>query len=267
MAKGWDGLGALFWQGRAHWVLTLYPDAREASGVWRKPGAAGPAVGVGEGEQDDPRSAAEAARRAQGKIRRFCAANLLNRLGTLTYAEGQYDEEQLRAHVAAFFRRLRDGIEVKQLPAKVGPGAAFPYLWVPQWHPGGHGLHLHFAVGRYIPERFIESCWPHGFVKITLLSNLTAPATPLAEARATARYLARYVGEQLDDERRRLGLHRYEVAQGFQPVEVKLHGRSVGEVIEQATARLGGAKPLRVWRSDETEGWHGPPACWAEWPA
>jgi hypothetical protein len=248
--------------------LTLYPEAREASGVWRKPGAEGPAVAVGEGEADPGRSAAEAARRAQGKIRRYCAANRLNRLGTLTYrCEGQHDAEALRLEVGEFFRRLRRGIEVKQVPAKIRPGDPFPYLWVPQWHPGGHGLHVHFAVARYIPRRVIESSWPHGFVNIKLLSNLSTRSGPLEEARLAARYLARYVGEQLDDERRRPGLHRYEVAQGFQPVELKLHGRSLQEVVERATEQLGGARPTRVWSSQETEGWYGPPACWAEWPA
>ena len=24
-------------------------------------------------------------------------------------------------------------------------GAALPYLWVPEWHKSGHGLHAHFA--------------------------------------------------------------------------------------------------------------------------
>jgi hypothetical protein len=270
MPESWDGFGALLWRRRAHWIVTLYPDAREASGVWRKPGAAGPLVVAGEGESDGARSAAEAARRAQGKIRRYCAANRLNRLGTLTYAgDGQHDAEGLRVEVGGFFRRLRRGIETKYLPLKqgIGQGDQFPYLWVPQWHPGGHGLHIHFAVARYIPRRVIESSWPHGFVHIKLLSNLSTRSGSLEEARLAARYLARYVGEQLEDERRRSGLHRYEVAQGFQPVEVKLHGRSVDEVIEQASVQLGGAHPTRVWSSEETEGWYGPPACWAEWPA
>jgi|GEM_PF-4388228 hypothetical protein len=38
-------------------------------------------------------------------------------------------------------------------------GESLPYLWVPEWHPGGHGLHLHFAVGRYIKRSAIESAW------------------------------------------------------------------------------------------------------------
>lgn len=26
-------------------------------------------------------------------------------------------------------------------------GDPLPYVWVPEWHKCGHGLHLHFAVG------------------------------------------------------------------------------------------------------------------------
>ena len=118
----------------------------------------------------------------------------------------------------------------------------------------------------YIPRGVIEESWPHGFVHIKLLSDLSTGSGPLEEARLAARYMSGYLSAQMDDERRRFGLHRYEVAQGFQPVEVKLHGRSADEVIERASQQLG-AKPRYVWRSEETEGWHGPPACWAQWPA
>jgi hypothetical protein len=264
--SGSSVLGAALLRFRAHWVLTLYPDAREASGIWQKPGR--PETAEAAGAADPARARAEAARRAQTKIRRFCAANRLNRLGTLTYAgEGLHDPEALRLHVAEFFKRLRAGIKTKYLPLKhgIGQGDPFPYLWVPQWHPGGHGLHVHFAVARYIPRRVIESSWPHGFINIKLLSDLSTGSGPLEEARLAARYLARYVGAQVDDERRRLGLHRYEVAQGFQPLAVKLHGRTADEVIQRASEQLG-AKPSLVWRSDQAkEGWHGPPACWVQW--
>jgi hypothetical protein len=251
---------------RARWTLTLYPEAREASGAWQPAGRSrGPSAGGG----DPERSRQEAARRAQGKIRRYCAANELNRLGTVTYVgEGCHDSDQVRADVAEFFKRLRGGIVVKHMPKRRGidAGTDFPYVWVPQWHPGGHGLHVHFAVGRYIPRGVIEGAWPHGFVHIKLLSDLSTRSGPLEEARLAARYLARYVGAQLDDERRRSGLHRYEVGQGFQPVEVKLYGESAEELIERVSQEFG-ARPTRVWHSEGTEGWHGPPACWAQWPA
>jgi hypothetical protein len=79
--------------------------------------------------------------------------------------------------VAEFVRGLRGGI---------GEGA-IPYAWVAQWHPGGLGLHVHFAVGRYVPRRLIEQAWGRGFVHIKLLRNLPAGSGARAEARQAAR--------------------------------------------------------------------------------
>ena len=263
MPDGWPGFRALLWkQGGAEWVLTLYRDAREASGSFRSVdrGRGAAAAGAGSG-----RAAVEGGRRAGVQIRRYCAANRLNRLGTLTYAEACHDQEQVRADVAEFFKRLRRGVAVKELPAKIRPGDPFPYLWVPEWHPGGHGLHLHFAVGRYIPAHLIKEDWGHGFIKIKQLNGLSTGSGPLEEARLAARYLAKYAAKDLDDEARRFGLHRYEVAEGCQPVAVELRGRSPEELIEQASA-LVGCKPKRVSYSGSWTEWHGPPAFTVEWP-
>lgn len=263
MRSGSGGvLAGLTWRRRAHWVLTVYPDAREASGSFRSASRVrGPAAeGV-----DSGRAGVEGARRARVRIRRYCAANRLNRLGTLTYAEGCYDQAQVRADVAAFFKQLRRAIEVKYLPAEIKPGDPFPYLWVPEWHPGGHGLHLHFAVGRYIPRRVIETSWGRGFITIKQLNGLSTGSGPLEEARLAARYLAKYAAKDLDDELRRFGLHRYEVAEGFQPVAVELRGRLPEELIEEASTQLG-CKPRRVSYSADWKQWHGPPAFTVEWP-
>ena len=162
-------------------------------------------------------------------MRRFCAANRLNRLATLTYAgEGCFDQAQLREDVAGFFRGLRGALG----------GAPFPYLWVPEWHPGGHGLHAHFGVGRYVSQRLIRDVWGRGHVHITLIGDLPVGSGALEEARARAGYLGKYVSKNIDDERIPR-LHRYEVAQGFQPVKVPLAGESEEDVIAQASERMG----------------------------
>ena len=137
-------------------------------------------------------------------------------------------------------------------------------MWVPQWHPGGHGLHAHFAVGRYVPRGLIDRSWGHGFVHIKLLGGLPVGSGELAEARQAARYLAGYAGRDLSDTRRPAGLHRYEVAQGFQPEQILCYGDSAEDVIERASGLMG-SRPGRVWLSSSVEGWHGPPACWAQW--
>jgi hypothetical protein len=233
------------------WALSLYPEAGEGGGCLSTARQGLPSGGP----PDSARAAEEAARRARAKIRRYAAANRLNRLGTLTYrGEGCHDPVALRTHLAAFFRELRDGLDE----------GGFAYLWVPQWHPGGHGLHAHFAVGRFVPRRLIESAWGHGFVHIKLLDGLPVGSGELAEARLAARYLARYVGRDVESERRLAGLHRYEVGQGFQPAKVECYGASAEDVIERASGYMG-SSPERVWLSSSTEGWRGPPACWAQW--
>src|SRR3954469_25227225 len=132
-----------------------------------------------------------------------------------------------------------------------------------EWHKSDHGLHVHFAVGRFIARRLIERAWPHGFVHIKLLGDLPAGSTPRDEARVAARYLSKYVRKGFDA-RRIPGLHRYEVAQGFQAETVRLHGRTFEDVMAQAAEAMGG-DPAEVWTSDESIGWQGPPAVWAMW--
>ena len=231
------------------WSFVLYPDAAEGGGSFRSaaPGSQG-------GRSLDPIDTRDdAARRARGKVRRYCAANRLNRLGTLTYrGEGQHDPAGVRRDVGAFFRRLRADV-----------GTAFPYLWVPEWHKSGHGLHVHFAVGRFIGVRKIERAWGRGFVHITLLGDLPVGSGTLGEARAAARYVSKYVGKDLGTSGAS-GRHRYDLAQGFQPRSITLDGSSPDEVLGWAESVMGAAAH-HVWHSREEKDWAGPPAVFAEW--
>ena len=234
---------------RAGWRFNLYPEAAEGGGAFHS--AAEPRRGVSAETWD---SRADAARRAKGKVRRYCAANRLNRLGTLTYAgAGCHDPIAFRADLADFFRKLRGEV-----------GKPFPYLWVPEWHPGGHGLHAHFVVGRYIRRGDIKRAWGRGRVDIRLLRDLPVGSGALGEARLAARYVAKYVGKDLAAGGQPSGLHRYEVAQGFQPRGVPIDGLSAAEVLDWAEVVMD-APPERVWRSDDEPEWAGPPAVWAEW--
>jgi hypothetical protein len=63
------------------------------------------------------------------------------------YDEALASPRQLRRDVGGFFRRVR---------GELGGDA---YLWVPEWHPGGHGLHVHFAVGRLARVRSKVDLW------------------------------------------------------------------------------------------------------------
>lgn len=162
---------------------------------------------------------------------------------------------QVRADIGVFFRGMRAGLD----------GEPLPYVWVPEWHKTGHGLHVHFAVGRYVPRSVIDAAWGHGFVHIKLLGGLPAGSGPVEEARKAAGYLSKYVAKTFTDPGARvLGLHRYDVAQGFQPPKVRLFGRSADAVLDQASVLLGD-EPATVWTSAQAERWNGPPAIWAQW--
>ena len=192
------------------------PQAGEGSGCFQS-GVRRPAVGGG--APDVERAQAEAARRARGKVRRYCASSRLNRLGTLTYrGVGCHDPLELRTDVAAFFKALRR--EVGELP----------YLWVPEWHPGGHGLHVHFAVGRYVSQPLIRDLWGKGFVHIKLLGNLPVGSGALEEARLAARYLSKYVTKNVGEERV-ARLHGMRSRRGFSPSAVPCLGRSMDELV------------------------------------
>lgn len=240
---------------RVGWALSLCVEAGEAGGSFRstlQPSR----VGYVHGPAADPiRAGEEAARRARSKTRRYCAANGLNRLGTLTYAgEGCHDPKALRADVAAFFRNLRTLLG----------GASFAYLWTAEWHPGGHGLHVHFAVGQFIKRGLIDQAWQHGYVHIKLLGDLPVGSGAVAQARKAAGYLSKYVGKGFDA-KRLPGLHRYEVAEGFQPEITAVWANTRAEVIDAACGIMRN-RPDTVWLSDTKQDWQGPPAVWLQWP-
>lgn len=237
----------------AGWRFTLYPEAGEGGGCF-VPSFRPVRDFVPAGSAADPdRAAVEASRRARATLRRYCAANRLNRLGTLTYAKACHEPAAIRSDLRVFFKNLREAV-----------GDPFPYAWVPEWHKTGHGLHAHFAVGRFIQRGLIEQAWGHGFVHIKLLGGVPVGSGALSEARRAAGYLSKYVAKSFADERRLDGLHRYDVGQGFQPEALALTGHSSWEVLEQASEYLSG-QPSTVWSSAQREDWPGPPAVWAQW--
>ncbi len=233
------------------WGLVLYPEAGEAGGSFR--GAAAPrSDGGGLWVPEPGRALEEAARRARGKVRRYCAANGLNRFGTLTYrGDGEHDPRAVRLDIGGFFRGLRRGLG----------GERFPYLWVPELHASGHGFHVHFAVGRYVRRGLIEEVWGRGFVFIKLIQGLPTGAGVREEARVAARYLSKYLGKGMGGAG---GLNRYDVGQGFQPSAEGITGPTEAGVIGEASERMGGP-PDYVWRSETQEGWRGPQAVWLSW--
>ena len=149
-----------------------------------------------------------------------------------------------------FFRRLRRDLG----------GEPFPYLWVPELHPGGHGFHLHFAVGRFVPRGLIAEAWGRGFIKIRLHGDLPVGSGVREEARRSARYLSKYLGKGFSSG----GLKRYDLARGFRPRSEPITGPTEAGVIGEAAERMGGP-PDVLWRSVNEPGWRAPQSVWMSW--
>ena len=250
----WEGRSPS-WSGRHvpdGWWIVVYPEAGEAVATFKRGVQVDPKPGNTLTCEADDRAAREAVRRARAAVRRYCAANGLDRLGTLTYRGGGcHDESQLRTDVGRFFRSLRRRLQVPSLA----------YLWTGEWHPGGHGLHAHFAVGQYAEKALVASAWEHGFVEIRRLNADFHYATTLARARVAAAYLGKYVSKNFE---RGAGLHRYEVAQGFQPRRLRFYAESMEVALQFCVELRGGVVP-RFSLSDDWEGWQGPPTVFMRW--
>jgi hypothetical protein len=119
------------------------------------------------------------------------------------------------------------------------------------------------ALGQYVRKSVIEEAWGQGFVDARLITGVSMGAGVEGEARRAARYLAKYVRKGMDDERI-LGMHRYDVGEGFAPAVEEYYGRNEYELLLQATERMGGV-PHYVWRSQDVADWYGPAALWATW--
>lgn len=230
------------------WHVSVYPTVREVTFTTdherRPPDPDAPTV-------KDPEASRRAAMaRARTKVRRYCKANKLFRLVTLTYRRPVHDLAEAAADVAAFVKRLR-GTHFN--------GTRFAYCWVPERHKSG-ALHLHVAIPTFIPKDSIADVWGLGFVDVRRLGKGHVSQEEMAHRAAS--YLAKYVGKTFETETEGgRGRHRYEVGQGFQPAKVSmvLQGEPAMLTGVVAGAWFEGEKPCYVWSSDDAPDWSGPP--------
>ena len=146
---------------------------------------------------------------------------------------------------------------------RIWAGKPLPYLWVPEWHPGGHGLHLHFAVGRYIkavadPGRpgVAGSC-------ISSCSGISRSGRGRSRRRGWRPAISGSTRARRSTE---TGL---QVCTATRSRRASSRSRCTAGPCGRGRARAGvgadGWAPSRVWHSSRAEGWQGPPACWAAW--
>ena len=262
---------------KGHWLARAWPQAGEASLCYIATGATGGEanwfLADGFEDQEDDVEALEAleverrarnheraTRRAAGSSRRFMVANRLRYMWVLTFEEGLHGVDgraECMRRVAAFAERLT---------AKYG---RIPYWYSPELHPGGHGWHVNFFVGRRLPHGVVEGLWGQGFVWVKDWlkdSRIASFGLPLVVAiRLGALYGCKYASKDWSEEVLSGGAHRYEVAQGFQPDEHVERLATLAEAMAFVVAMFGGHTAEHSWCSFDSPSWDGPAVYCLSW--
>ncbi|MGB3410995.1 MAG: hypothetical protein WBA45_07335 [Microthrixaceae bacterium] len=230
----------------------MYPDAGEAVTSFSASYQSVEDGGVG-AYDDLEGNLLRAERRARTKVRRYCTANAIDRLVTLTFAEPFCtDPRELTEHRKKFVRRLRCALKHK-----------FPYVWVPELHKDGIKLHAHMGINRFVKKEQMAEVWGNGFVDLRLI-RVRNSKNELEHRRRAASYLSKYIGKAFDHPKT-FGCHRYEVGQGFQPRVEKQTFQSEEEARAWASTVMGGTTPSYVWHHTDVDDWKGPPVSVAYW--
>ncbi len=210
-------------------------------------------------EEEAAEGARRAGLRAKAKVRRYARANALTRLWTLTFDDEHLPDDRAGAMRAgaAFVRRLQKLL-----------GRTFPYVVVVErGSKGTRRLHVHLAMGFYVPMDTLRNTWGQGFVYAQNLGDRGEDERKVASR--VAGYVAKYVEKSFGEVAaagRRRGDHRYEVGQGFQPAtEVVEDQGDEADAFRSAIALVGDGLPTYVWSSEAIKEWRGPPVRVLRW--
>jgi len=197
--------------------------------------------------------------RAGSRSRRYFVTNRLRYMWVLTFAQSRTDRRAVMAVVAVFARRLRT----------LHGGAAFPYWYSPELHPGGHGWHVNFFIATRVEHADVESLWGQGFVWVTdFASSLKGPKgeplrvtrNPREGLRRAAHYGCKYAQKDWSPEHVGRQSHRYEVAQGFAPVSesVWIEWAAEGEGLVAELVPPDEWHNVQRWNSSDDPEWKRP---------
>jgi hypothetical protein len=213
------------------WVVNVYPDCGEVSIQLRAldrlfddegpeqlvlvpplPAVGDDVVEAAPRVVDEQASRRSACNRAKVRVRRFCTANRLDRMITLTYTDPEFDSLVVARDVKLFVRRLRSRLGLSV-------GEPFQYLWVRELHPGGHGYHVHMLVSRFVHHEHVRRCWPKGqIVDVRKVRVPKGRGGGREASRRAAAYVQKYVVKSFNDQPVvPKGHHRYDCSRGCQP--------------------------------------------------
>ena len=178
---------------------------------------------------------AKAIARARAKVRRYCAANRLTTLFTLTYADEPSTEQTIDKDMRGFIRRLR----------RAAGGDAFPYCWVRE---GGleSRWHVHLALQGHGLSELASRLWTAGAVDI----ERTGARSKLDRARCVASYLLKEINPSSGLGR---GRPSYHVGRGFQPPFEDRLVDSLADGVEWADRTQGSLVPIDTWLHTDSD--------------
>lgn len=149
-----------------------------------------------------PRAAANAeraARRARVQVRRRCMAMEADRLTTLTYRKNESDEDSCWEDFRKFLRSVQ-----KKYPN-------YKYVVVAERQKRG-AIHFHIATAGFQDVTFLRKTWRSvvgdGNIDVSYRRGKRRKSCQIA------RYIAKYIGKDVDDSR--FNRHRYRCSEGLE---------------------------------------------------
>lgn len=211
-------------------------------------------------EQQDRlrRSKQRSIKRARTRSRRYAVHNKLHILWTLTYRPGSpglHSRSLCKKDAATF---------VKELQRKLG---RFPFFYVAERHPDGHGWHIHLLIGRWVSWPVVAGIWHQGQVDVVdlALEHRRSGMTMNQAVKQAASRGSMYCAKQWSDEDRPRADHLYEVGQGFAPKPIEGEASTLADALTTVFGFFGHRQPDSVWDSNQAEHWDGPPVFVLRW--
>lgn len=240
-------------------LVSLYEESCEATAVYYSP----PLESLGESAwaalplfERQLLNARKSLQRTKSTARRYAVANLLTVNWTLTTeGAGCFDRRVMIRRTNRFLSALRARHEMS------GP---FPYLYVLELHPGGHGYHVHLLLQeRFLDKHMMQRMW--GAIVFFSRHDRDQNGNKVSAvnaARIAAGYLLKYVSK---DWEAGSGQHCYERSTGFNHPPRRRLCRSFAEARMWLRIQRLDAPVVALFTSAEVEDWHGPPVEWMAW--